>query len=89
MQQNNLEVRKEYMRDIYFDKKQGVKVADELMNLPEPPTAIVPPDDINGVIIVSALKDHGVKVPEEVCVISFNNTLMSDLATPPITSIDT
>lgn len=89
MQQHRLNIREEYMKEINFDQEQGKKVTDELMDLPEPPSAVVTTDDINALIILSALKDRGIRVPEEVSVISFNNTLMSKLSSPPVTSIDT
>jgi DNA-binding LacI/PurR family transcriptional regulator len=35
------------------------------------------------------LREKNIKVPDDVSIISFNNTFIAQLATPPLTSIDT
>ena len=34
------------------------------------------------------LNELGFKVPEDMCIVSFNNIALSELASPPISSID-
>lgn len=60
----------------------------ELLKSPEHPTAFVVTDDFLGVSLEHACRECGLKVPDDVSIISFNNSLFAQLASPPITSID-
>ena len=67
------------------------KMPQELMDLlkhPERPTAFVVTDDFLGVSLEQSCRDCGLSVPNDISIISFNNSLFAQLATPPLTSID-
>lgn len=89
IQEHGLKTGKDYLKEIRFDREEAMRAASELMDLPSPPTALLATDDINAMMLLAALKEKGISVPEDVSVVSFNNTLMSSLATPPLTSVDT
>lgn len=54
----------------------------------ERPTAIFACNDLMAVGAVHACNDLGLKVPEDVSVIGFDNTIISDISSPRITSVD-
>jgi DNA-binding LacI/PurR family transcriptional regulator len=58
------------------------------MNLPERPTALVVIDDVITFGIMRALNDLGYRIPQDLSLVSFNNIALSELAHPPISSID-
>jgi DNA-binding LacI/PurR family transcriptional regulator len=62
---------------------------DELMDLDAPPTGMVIIDDLSALHALTILREKEIKVPEDVSVISFNNTLIANFANPSLTSIDT
>ena len=67
------------------------KIPKELIDLlkhPECPTAFVVTDDFLGVSLEQACRDCGLSVPNDISIISFNNSLFAQLSTPPLTSID-
>ena len=67
------------------------KMPQELIDLlkhPERPTAFVVTDDFLGVSLEQSCRDCGLSVPNDISIISFNNSLFAQLATPPLTSID-
>lgn len=86
---NQLKVFDGYERFIKFDPEQGKKAITELMSLPVTPSAIVVTDDFNALIVVSAINEIGYSIPNDVSVISFNNSVIARLANPPLTSVDT
>ena len=86
---NSIEVPEEYFKYFNFDPVVGNVAISELMNLPTPPTALVITDDLNALIVMMALREMNISVPEEVSVVSFNNTIISRLSSPPLTSVDT
>lgn len=51
------------------------------------PTAVVTYNDLIAAGIVLRLTADGIKVPDDISVIGFDNTLIAPVVTPPITSI--
>ena len=52
------------------------------------PTAILVSDDILAVALEKVLIELGIRVPEQLSIISFNNSLFAQLTNPPLTSVD-
>jgi len=52
------------------------------------PTAIVVSDDIYGVIFERVCAEEGIKIPNDISIISFNNSLFARLTSSQLTSID-
>lgn len=51
-------------------------------------SAIVTSVDILAVGVIKALSSHGIRVPDDVCVVGFNNSVLAECASPSVTSID-
>lgn len=65
--------------------QQGVK---KLLSLDAPPTAMLVVDDLMSLGAIRTIHEVGLRVPEDISVVSFNNALFSELSSPPLTSID-
>lgn len=52
------------------------------------PTAFICEHDFTAVELIRLLQEHGVKVPEDVSILSSGNTEISALSTPPLTTMD-
>ncbi|MCP8968273.1 LacI family DNA-binding transcriptional regulator [Ectobacillus ponti] len=78
----------DYIFYMEFDREGGQQAVEQLMSMPEPPTAIVVTDDLMALGVLSTLAESGHMVPDEVSVASFNNVIFSELASPPLTSVD-
>ena len=50
--------------------------------------AIVAPDDIVAAMLVAAINGLGYKVPEDVAVTGYDNSIISQICNPPLTTID-
>ena len=66
----------------------GRAAARELMALERPPTAIVGGTDQLATGLLRGLRDAGVRVPEDVALVSFDEPVSADLLDPPLTSLD-
>lgn len=88
MSLSKLDVQEAYPKNIQFNPEQGKQVITELMYRTEPPTALVVTDDLNALIILSVLREINIKVPDDVSIISFNNSKIARIASPPLTSVD-
>ena len=59
-----------------------------LFRQPDRPTAVVCMDDAQAISLTHTLSAIGLKVPEDVSLISFNNTEAGRFHHPPLTSFD-
>ncbi|MBS2968342.1 LacI family DNA-binding transcriptional regulator [Metabacillus sp. KIGAM252] len=78
----------EYIVHEEFLKEGGQEAVKELFGLNEPPTALVVADDLMAVGVLKMLFKMGIRVPEDVSVVSFNNIMMAELSQPPLTTVD-
>jgi LacI family transcriptional regulator len=62
--------------------------AHELMELPKPPTAIVGGADTLATGLLRGLRERGLRVPDDVALVSFDEPVSADLLDPPMTSLD-
>lgn len=69
-------------------KLNGKEAIQKLMDLAEPPTAIVAHDDLAAYEVIRYLEELSFEVPEDVSIISFNNHALSAYVKPPLTSVD-
>lgn len=60
----------------------------ELFSLPNPPTAIIAIDDITALNLEKIFLEIGIKVPEDISIICFNNSIITRLTTPQLTCVD-
>jgi LacI family transcriptional regulator len=61
--------------------------ARELLTLPERPTAIFAANDLSAIRTIEVAHELGLRVPEDVSVIGFDNVPESALTRPPLTTI--
>ena len=66
----------------------GEQAVIELMSRKHPPTAMIVMDDLMALGVLRMLFNMNISVPNEVSIVSFNNVLMAELATPPLTTLD-
>mgnify|MGYP001279747359 CR=1 FL=1 len=83
-----LPIRSDWTVEGEFLQESGYRAMSLIMSLPERPTALVVIDDVVAFGVLRGLTELGYKVPEDISLVSFNNIALSELATPPISSID-
>ncbi|SFK16417.1 transcriptional regulator, LacI family [Halobacillus dabanensis] len=65
------------------------QVVEELLREQEPPTGLVITDDYNALTVMRSLTAKGIKLPEDMSIIGFNNTMIARLSNPALTTVDT
>ncbi|GIP15906.1 LacI family transcriptional regulator [Paenibacillus montaniterrae] len=88
MQEANLTVRADWIVEGEYLQNGGYRAMTFLMSLHERPSALVVIDDAVAFGVLHGLTELGYKVPDDLCIVSFNNIALSELASPPISSID-
>ncbi len=67
--------------------ESGQKCAQQLFDLPAPPTAIFACNDLMAIGALTLLRERGIQVPEQVSVIGFDNIGFSAFTAPPLTTL--
>lgn len=65
----------------------GYKATEHLFNLQNPPTAILALSDEMAVGSIHFYQDHGLSIPDDVEIIGFDNTRLTTMVRPQLTSV--
>jgi DNA-binding LacI/PurR family transcriptional regulator len=88
LEESGLVVRPELIFDNTQQSDMGYLDVPLVMSLESRPTAFVTVSDDVAFGTLQKLQELGYKVPDDVNVIGFNNTIISQLSSPPITSME-
>jgi len=70
-----------------FHHEGGFARAVELLDLPEPPTAIFAGSDQQAFGVYEAARQHGLRIPEDLSVVGFDELPVARWASPPLTTV--
>lgn len=82
-----VEVPDEYTKGAYYRNPDlAGKCTKELMELKNPPTCIIYPDDYSAIGGLTALREMGISVPRDVSVVGYDGIYVSQIITPKLTT---
>ncbi|BAC14523.1 transcriptional regulator involved in carbon catabolite control [Oceanobacillus iheyensis HTE831] len=84
---NDLFYRDEYIK--YVDDNNNRKIVTELFNQEITPTALVISSDIQAIGILKLLHEIGYRVPDDISIVTFNKTFITELSIPSLTTVNT
>lgn len=70
-----------------FTYRSGLDAAEQLLSLPEPPTAIFAANDDMAAAAIAAAHRHGLEVPADLTVCGFDDTTMATAIWPELTTV--
>ena len=70
-----------------FQHEGGFARAVELLELPDPPTGIFAGSDQQAFGVYEAARQHGLRIPEDLSVVGFDDLPVARWASPPLTSV--
>jgi LacI family transcriptional regulator, galactose operon repressor len=76
-----------YVRPGEFTHETGVRGAAALLGLPEPPTAVFAGNDEIALGVIETARTLGLRVPEDLSVVGFDDTLLARMASPPLSTV--
>ena len=88
MMQNGLEVPEEYLLYGISMPLDETSALAKLLMSSHRPTALIIVDDTVALATLQLCHEMGLKLPEDLSIITFNNSIMVKLANPPLTTID-
>jgi DNA-binding LacI/PurR family transcriptional regulator len=83
-----LNVSDDYVRSgIYHDPVTTAKITKELLELKDRPTCIIFPDDFSTIGGMNAIKEMGLRIPEDISIVGYDGILLSQVLEPKLTTL--
>lgn len=70
-----------------FHPDYGFRNTLSMLELPEPPDAIFAVSDRVAIGAMQAIRQKGLRIPEDISVVGFTNAMFSELVEPPLTTV--
>lgn len=70
-----------------FQQPRGYAAASELMDLQNPPTAIIASNDVMAFGVMEAARERGKKIPDDMSIIGFDDIPQAAQVHPPLTTV--
>lgn len=87
LEEFDVKFNEKYVFEGQIEYESGIKLADRLVDSKFPVTAIVCAADILAIGVMSELYKLGVKVPDDISIVGFDDLEISNYLTPPLTTI--
>ncbi|GGK30004.1 hypothetical protein GCM10010965_23570 [Caldalkalibacillus thermarum] len=65
----------------------GKRVAGELLDAGPHPTAIFALNDVLAIGTIKAVRERGLKIPEDIAIVGFDDTILATIVDPPLTTV--
>lgn len=89
LKENNMEVKPEYIMECHSGTfEEGKKATRKLLALPNPPDAIFANNDPMAMGAMMAIKEKGLKIPQDIAIVGFSNWFFGELLEPSLTTVD-
>jgi LacI family transcriptional regulator len=87
MEAEKAPVPRAYVRPGEFTYQAGLLGAAAVLDLGKPPTAVVAGNDEIALGAIEAARTRGLRVPEDLSVVGFDDTRLARMASPPLTTV--
>jgi DNA-binding LacI/PurR family transcriptional regulator len=88
MEKQGLPMPEEYLvNGGLFSLEEGRKAMEKLMDLNEPPTAVFIAGDHMAIGAMEAAKSRGIRIPEDISIIGYDDIEMASYVTPKLTTV--
>lgn len=85
--EKKIAIRPEYMQESTFDHQAGYGKAMLLLKLIPQPTVILAGNDLIAFGVLRAIHESGLRCPEQISLVGFDNLDLAETMSPPLTSV--
>ena len=87
LEKYGIETREEYVREAkYRDSLTAGQITNELLDLPQPPSCILYPDDFSAIGGMNVIKNRGLKIPQDISIAGYDGILIASQLEPKLTT---
>lgn len=87
LRERNVEIKKELVKCNYISYNSGLTDTLELLDMPEPPDAIIATHGLLTVAAMKAVESRGLHIPKDVSIVGYMSDWVSDIATPRVSFV--
>jgi LacI family transcriptional regulator len=73
--------------DLSYSRQSGYELMKRLIEMPQLPTAVLCASDTLAIGAYEAMEEHGLKIPEDIAIVGFDDLDLCDLIRPKLTSV--
>lgn len=85
---HNLTINPAHCIDLSKQRKDYFNIIKEYLLQPNRPTAVVVSDDIIAFTLKFVCHELNIRIPDDLSIVGFNNSILAQMSTPSLTSID-
>ena len=85
---NNIPFDKDLVLIKDLSEQCGVEAALEILKMKPLPDGAFITNDFSAAVCMQTLKEHGIKIPEDIAIVGFNNDAIRKIVEPQLTTID-
>lgn len=71
-----------------YDQTSGYNQMNQLMAEGKKPTAVIAINEFAAFGVIRSAWEHGLRIPEDISIVSYDNTYMAEMLVPRLTSVD-
>lgn len=87
MKKNNLELEEKYIENGHYNEEGGYEATKKILKRCKP-TAIFSGNDSMAIGAIKAISEKGLRIPEDISIIGFDNVPLAKYSTPSLTTIN-
>ncbi len=87
LMQAGIEIRASYIREGNYTPASGFEAMGALLNESPIPTAVFIASDVVALGAIQAIKRKGLRIPEDIAVVGFDNIPLAEFYDPPLTTV--
>jgi LacI family transcriptional regulator len=88
LKDNKLKFKKEYLFVNDLQEKCCIETCKHILKMNPLPDGLFVTNDFSAAICIQTLKEAGIKIPEDIAVVGFNNDIICSIIDPKLTTID-
>lgn len=88
LQRLGVEIPDDYVKECpYRDADSAARVTGELLDLPNPPTCILYPDDYAAIGGINEIRERGLRIPEDISIAGYDGITIAKILEPKLTTL--
>lgn len=88
LQRMGVDTPDEYIKESpYRDADSAAKATGELLDLPNPPTCILYPDDYAAIGGINEIRERGLRIPEDISIAGYDGITIAKILEPKLTTL--
>ncbi|WP_303013436.1 substrate-binding domain-containing protein, partial [Rodentibacter pneumotropicus] len=87
MAEANLEINKDWVMEGHFEPEDGYECMNKILAQADLPTAVFCCNDVMALGAISAITEKGLRVPDDISIIGYDNIHSSRFYAPPLTTV--